>query len=48
MFHHASQPDPLDLEPVLEHDPTSDRPKIVEQPEQSIPRLPTVGLRVSF
>jgi hypothetical protein len=36
------------LEPVLEYDPTSDRPKIVEQPEQSIPRLPTVGLRVSF
>jgi hypothetical protein len=36
------------LEAELEHDPTSDRPKIVEQRDQSIPRLPTIGLRFSF
>ncbi len=36
------------LEAELEYDPLSDRPKIVEQRDQSIPRLPTVGLRVRF
>ncbi len=36
------------LEPTLEHDPTSDRPKIVERPDQGIPRLPTIGLRFNF
>jgi hypothetical protein len=36
------------LEPTLEHDPTSDRPRIVERPDQGIPRLPTVGLRFNF
>jgi hypothetical protein len=36
------------LEPELEYDPTSDRPKIVEHRDQSIPRLPTIGLRFNF
>jgi hypothetical protein len=36
------------LEATLEFDPTSDRPMIVEERDQSIPRLPTVGLRFSF
>ena len=36
------------LEPELEYDPTSDRPKIVEQRDQSIPLLPTIGLRFNF
>jgi hypothetical protein len=36
------------LEPELEFDPTSDRPRIVEQRDQGIPRLPTVGLRFRF
>ena len=33
------------LEPRLEYDSTADRPRIVEQRDQSIPRLPTVGIR---
>jgi hypothetical protein len=33
------------LEPRLEYDPTSDRPRIVEARDQSIPRFPTVGIR---
>ena len=32
-------------EPRLEYDPASDRPPIVEERDQSIPRLPTVGVR---
>jgi hypothetical protein len=36
------------LDPRLEYDPTSDRPLIVERRDQSIPLLPTVGLRVRF
>ena len=36
------------IEPELEYDPTSDRPRVVEQRDQSIPRLPTIGLRFSF
>lgn len=32
----------------LAYDPTSDRPTIVEQADQSIPRLPTLGLRWRF
>jgi hypothetical protein len=36
------------FEPQLEHDPTSDRPRIVETRDQAIPLLPTLGLRVRF
>ena len=36
------------LEAELEFDPTSERPKIIEQRDQGIPRLPTVGLRFRF
>ncbi|HEX8031984.1 MAG TPA: TonB-dependent receptor, partial [Vicinamibacterales bacterium] len=36
------------IEPRLEYDPTSDQPRIVEERDQSIPRLPTVGFRVRF
>ncbi len=36
------------IEPRLEYDPTADQPRIVEERDQSIPRLPTVGLRVRF
>jgi hypothetical protein len=36
------------LEAVLEYDPASDRPKIVEQRDQGIPRLPTIGFRFRF
>ena len=36
------------LDPQLEYDPTADRPRIVEQRDQSIPRLPTVGVRFRF
>ena len=36
------------LDPRLEYDPTADRPRIVEQRDQSIPRLPTVGIRFRF
>lgn len=36
------------LEPRLEFDPASDQPSIVEKRDQSIPRLPTLGLRVRF
>lgn len=36
------------LDPQLEYDPTSDRPKIVEQADQGIPRFPTLGLRFRF
>jgi hypothetical protein len=33
------------LEPRLEFDPTSDRPRIVEVRDQAIPRFPTLGIR---
>jgi hypothetical protein len=36
------------LDPRLEHDPTSDRPRVVETPIGSIPLLPTVGVRFRF
>ena len=36
------------LEAVLEYDPASDRPAIIEQRDQGIPRLPTVGFRFRF
>ena len=36
------------IEPKLEYDPTSDRPRIVETRGQSVPLLPTVGLRFRF
>jgi hypothetical protein len=36
------------LEAVLEYDPASDRPQIIEQRDQGIPRLPTIGLRFRF
>ena len=36
------------FEARLEFDPDSDRPRIVEQRDQSIPRLPTIGLRFRF
>ncbi|MSO62852.1 MAG: TonB-dependent receptor [Acidobacteria bacterium] len=36
------------LEPRLDYDSTADRPRIVEQRDQSIPRLPTVGIRFRF
>ena len=36
------------FDPRLEFDPVSDRPRIVEERDQSIPLLPTVGLRFKF
>lgn len=36
------------LNPRLEYDPTADQPRIVEARDQSIPRLPTVGVRFRF
>jgi len=36
------------IQPELEYDPTSDRPRVVEHRDESIPRLPTIGLRFSF
>lgn len=36
------------LTPSLEYDPTSDRPRLTEVREQSLPLLPTVGVRVHF
>jgi hypothetical protein len=36
------------LDPRLEYDATSDRPRIVEEADQSIPRLPTIGVRFRF
>jgi hypothetical protein len=34
--------------PRLDYDPTSDRPLIVEERDQAIPRLPTIGIRFRF
>lgn len=36
------------LDPRLEYDPTSDRPRLTETRDRSLPRLPTVGLRFRF
>lgn len=36
------------LDPRLAHDPGADQPRIVEERDQSIPRLPTVGIRFRF
>jgi len=36
------------LEARLEHDPGADRPRIVEERDQSIPRLPSIGVRFRF
>lgn len=36
------------LDPRLEYDPTADRPRLTEARDQSIPRLPTIGLRFRF
>jgi hypothetical protein len=36
------------LEAELEYDPASDRPRIVEQRDQGIPRIPTIGFRFRF
>jgi hypothetical protein len=36
------------LTPRLDYDPTSDRPVLTESREQSLPLLPTIGLRVRF
>ena len=36
------------LDPQLQYDPASDRPRIVEKRDQAIPRLPTIGVRVRF
>ncbi|MGV3520397.1 TonB-dependent receptor [Luteitalea sp.] len=36
------------LAPRLDHDPSSDRPLLTEVREQSLPLLPTLGLRVRF
>ncbi len=36
------------LSPRLDYDPTSDRPRLTEVREQSLPLLPTIGLRVRF
>ena len=32
----------------LAYDPSAERPRLVEKPDESIPRLPTVGLRFRF
>jgi outer membrane receptor protein involved in Fe transport len=36
------------LDPRLEYDPMSDRPRVVEKPIGSIPLLPTIGVRFRF
>ena len=36
------------LDARLEYNPRSDRPAIVEDRDQAIPRLPTVGVRFRF
>ncbi len=36
------------LDPRLEYDPASDRPRIVEKPINAIPVLPTIGVRFRF
>jgi hypothetical protein len=34
--------------PRLDYDPTSERPRLTEVRKQSLPLLPTIGLRVRF
>ena len=36
------------LDPQLEYDPAASVPKIIEKPDQGIPRFPTLGLRFRF
>jgi hypothetical protein len=36
------------LNPTLEYDPASTQPRIVEERDQSIPRLPAIGVRFRF
>ena len=36
------------LTPRLDYDPASDRPRLTEVREQSLPLLPTIGARVRF
>jgi hypothetical protein len=36
------------FDPRLEYDPASDRPRILEERDRSIPRLPTLGVRFRF
>jgi hypothetical protein len=36
------------LSPELAYDPSADRPRVVEKPDQGVPLLPTVGLRFRF
>jgi len=36
------------FDPVLEYNPASDRPRLTEEPSQSLMRLPTLGVRVKF
>ena len=36
------------LTPTLEYDPSSDRPRLVEKPEGSMPFLPSFGIHVNF
>jgi hypothetical protein len=35
-------------EALLEHDPTADRPRLVESPSQALPLLPSFGVRLRF
>lgn len=36
------------LDPRLQYDPTSDKPRVVDTPDQGIPRLPSLGVRFRF
>ena len=36
------------ITPTLAYNPGADRPRIVEQNDPSVPRLPTIGLRWRF
>ena len=36
------------LEPRLNHDPGSEKPRLSEVPDQGFPRIPTFGLRIRF
>jgi hypothetical protein len=38
----------INMEPTLEYDPTSDVPKVVENPSEAFPLLPTFGVRFRF
>ena len=39
---------PINLEPQLEHDPSSHVPRLREIPSQGFPRIPTFGFRLQF